>query len=228
VWGFGVDFADTFGARTAEALGGWHLSNWGMPGYGIDQVGLALRSRALPEKPDLVIVGIFPHDFERSLESFRSVEGMCKPSFALADGELVERTTRDRPNSAMRWLERNSYLWNALQLDTWTFARYVPVTEWWSLNAALIERMHDDCKRAGVEVLFVYIPTSTWRGFPALARWMRRLDAHYLDPVELHPERPADLYFAVDKHLNAAGHAWLADRIVEWLRANAPGLFEGS
>ncbi|MCE9594276.1 MAG: SGNH/GDSL hydrolase family protein [Planctomycetes bacterium] len=222
-WGAGVDFDETFAARTARELGTWRLSNWGMPGYGVDQIATTLRTRALAEKPDLVLVAIYAWDFQRSLSAYRDVEGMTKPVFEVADGELVPRTSDDTPSNALRWLDEHSYAFTAAKLASWRVAMQLPHGEWWSLNRAFVERMIDDCAAAGVKVAFVHVPTISWNAFPALGELCAARGVPWFDPAAEFPARPDGIYYASDKHLNAAGHAWLAERIVAWLSATKLG-----
>jgi hypothetical protein len=219
VWGAGVAFEETFAAQTARELGDWRVSNWGMPGYGIDQIAMTLRERALVEKPDLVLVAIYAWDFQRSLSAYRDIEGMTKPVFRIDDGELVPRSDDDTPFGALRWIDEHSYAFTAAKLASWRVAMRLPHGEWWTLNRAFVERMIDDCVAAGVRVAFVHVPTTSWNPFPALGKVCAERDVPWFDPAAEFPERPDGIYYPIDKHLNTAGHAWFAERIVVWLRA---------
>jgi hypothetical protein len=80
----------------------------GMPGYGVDQIWLATRHDAIPMDPDLLVVLIYPEDFDRSFSAFRPTEGFVKPSFRVRDGQLVERTPDDCETWLTRFLAENS------------------------------------------------------------------------------------------------------------------------
>lgn len=218
-WGAGVEFDETFAACTARELGNWSVSNWGMPGYGIDQIAETLRRCALAETPDLVLVAIYSWDFQRSLSAFREVEGMTKPVFRLADGELLPRTSDDKPSALLRWFDEHSFAFTAAKLASWRIALSLPHGEWWYLNRALIERMIDDCNAANVPITLVHVPTLSWHGFPALGELCEARGVPWLDLAAEIETRPDGIYFPTDNHLNAAGHAWFAERIVAWLRA---------
>ncbi|MCK6446149.1 MAG: SGNH/GDSL hydrolase family protein [Planctomycetes bacterium] len=215
-WGAGVQFEETFGALLASTLG-MRIANFGMPGYGIDQVAATLRERALPAKPTLVLVAIFASDFQRSLDGYREIEGMTKPVFRLADGELVPFTEADVPWAPWRWLDEHSFAFTAAKLASWKLAMRWPHGEWWHLNRAFLARMISDCRAAGVKLAFVHVPTISWRGFPALGEFCAEERVPWIDPVELSPTQPKGLYYVEDKHLNAAGHAWLAGLLGEHL-----------
>ena len=49
--------------------------------------------------------------------------------------------------------------------------------------------------------------------------------ADYLDLTQRSPERPEGIYYQRDSHLNADGHQYVADAIVEWASENHPELF---
>ncbi len=218
-WGAGVEYSETFGALTARELGDWSVSNWGMPGFGVDQIAQTLRLRALPEQPDLVLVAMYAWDFQRSLCAFREPEGMNKPVYRLEDGALMPRPIDDKPWALWRLLDEHSHAFTAAKLLSWRLARRFPHGEWWHLNRALIERMIDDCQAAGVPIAFVHIPTTSWRSFPALKELCLRREVPWLDLAANVSEPPAGIYYPVDKHLNAAGHQHFATQIASWLRA---------
>lgn len=163
------------------------IANFGMPGYGIDQIAATLRERVLPAKPTLVLVAIFASDFQRSLDGYREIEGMTKPVFRLADGNLVPFTEADVPWAPWRWLDAHSFVFTAAKLASWKLAMRWPHGEWWHLNRALLERMISDCRTAGVKIAFVHVPTISWRGFPALGEFCAEQRVPWIDPAALSP-----------------------------------------
>jgi len=213
-WGTGVPYEATFGARLAEALGGWTLLNLAMPGYGLDQVWLSLRHYGLPTRPDLAVVAIYPEDFERSRTAFRVKEGFNKPTFKLEDGALALRTAEDRPGAAVRWLESRSRLFTAWKGLVRRAGRVVPLGEWWTLNEAILDAIRADGEAAGVPVLFVHVPPKEWRRFPTLSRYMERAGALYVDPASARSDPPDGTYYEIDSHLSPEGHRLFA----EWIR----------
>jgi hypothetical protein len=220
-WGFGVPFEASFGERIGERLG-LRTANFSQPGFGIDQVGLALRHQALPREPDLIVVGVFRDDFSRSLQAYRFVEGFNKPTFVLDGGELRRRTEGDRDGAATVWLQRRSHLYTLLSEKLRSGGILEPDSTWLDLNEALLRRMRDDARAAGVPILFVRIPRDLGTRFEALDAIMGRLGAEYVDPARTPPEE-TELYYA-DRHLNEAGHRWVADCVERWIAANEPEL----
>jgi hypothetical protein len=97
-WKAMLFFGDSFTAGRADAntipsqlerrLPGWKVLNFGVPGYGLDQMYLSLRSVIDDFDHPHVIVGIFYNDLDRLVFE---VQASVKPWFEIQDGALVER-----------------------------------------------------------------------------------------------------------------------------------------
>lgn len=195
--------------------------NFGMPGFGVDQAWLSARYQALPLKPDLLVVGLIDIDFERSQVVFRRNEGFGKPTFRLINGRLMQRGTEAPPNFLMQYLDERSRLWS-MGVRAWRAAgvKY-GAGEYWSLNQAIIDAISDDCRKAGVPVLFVYIPIKGMQPFPALRNYMRQSGAAYIDLTEQHPAPPRSIYLRNDSHLSVEGHRYVANLIEKWMSSQS-------
>jgi lysophospholipase L1-like esterase len=222
-FGQGVALEQTWGARVAAGLPQAVAYNFAMPGFGIDQMWLAVRSQALPRHPDLVIVAFINDDFARSLSAWRADLGMAKPSFVVEDGALRPAPVDDRPAAPRRFVEDHSQVWALARRVGRLIALRLPVGEWWTLNAALLDAIRADCDTAGTPVLFVYLPGKGARAFPTLSTHMRRTGAAFLD-LGQPGTAPDGLHFETDRHPNVRGHRWIADRVLEWIRAERPEL----
>jgi hypothetical protein len=222
-WGSNVDFEETWGARVAEGLPGCAVHNRAMPGFGIDQMWMSVRSHALPLQPDLIVVAFIDRDFDRSLSAYRRVEGFNKPTFLLRGGVLTPRAPADRPNRVVRLLEARSYLWTAGRNTIRQLGFRLPVGEWWHLNAAILSAIQRECERSGVRVLFVRMPLRDWKDFPMLRSFMRQSGASYIDLVEAGPP-PGGVHFDDDPHIDGRGHEWVAEHVLRWVRKTMPHL----
>jgi hypothetical protein len=223
--GVGVKSEKTFASLTQAGATGSCAYNMGVPGFGLDQEWLTVRTQALPLRPRLVVVVFTSSDWMRSQEAYNPGFGP-KPVFKLAEGRLVPETAEDRPNFLLRFLQHHSSVWRLMQLADLTLARRYPHGEWWYLNAAILDAIREDCRKAGVPVLFVYIPTG-WRAFPSLRAYMFRNQANFIDLSQGAFTLTPDMYIPRDGHLNDKGHRRVADAILRWAQVNpalgAPG-----
>jgi hypothetical protein len=221
-FGAGVDFTDTFGAVLQRKSPTRVIYNLGMPGFGIDQVWMSVRHQAIGFKPDLIVAGIVDADFERSLVPYRAAEGFNKPTFKLVNKTLAQRTQEAPPNSLVHFLEEHSSIWAVThRLPKWLGRKY-PIGGYYRLNEAILAAMMEDCRLNSVPVLFVYIPTSEFQPFPALAGYMRRIGANYIDLTEIRPAPPHSIYLPRDGHLSVEGHRYVAALIDGWIHDHMP------
>jgi hypothetical protein len=105
LFGHGLDFSETFGAKLEEALGGrYAVLNFAVQGYGTDQAYLLLQRLFDRFTPTAVIVDFLGEHLARNVSADRRELFRCmrypgtKPRFALDRGELtlVERPERYR------------------------------------------------------------------------------------------------------------------------------------
>lgn len=90
-----VSYEDSWGHRLEQLLGPQvQVLNFGVPGYGVDQAYLRYSRDARPWHPDVVVLGVFPHDLARSLGVYPFIDlpgyelPFTKPRFALKAGAL--------------------------------------------------------------------------------------------------------------------------------------------
>lgn len=226
LWGFGVPWEASCGRRLEERLG-VRVDNLAMPGFGLDQIGLALRHWALPRRPDLIVAGLFLDDFNRSFHAFRFAEGFNKPAFRLAGDRLVPLTAADRPAWPYRALERGSRLFTLVRRADRRAGRELGRGQWWTLNEAILDALRRDAHDAGVPLLFLHIPYREPIPFPTLDAYMRRTGADYLGLPPWSESQRRELFFESDLHLNADGHAFLAEALDAWIREHRPERLDG-
>ncbi|MDP6493830.1 MAG: SGNH/GDSL hydrolase family protein [Dehalococcoidia bacterium] len=95
VFGSFVNTDQTYPAYLESLVEGSEVLNMGVVGYGIDQAVLKYLEFGVQYKPDLVILGTFPHDYVRTGLSFY---GYSKPVFVFNDvNNSVELTNTDIP-----------------------------------------------------------------------------------------------------------------------------------
>src|SRR5262249_38188649 len=90
-----VAFDDCWSLHLGQILGpDVQVLNFGVPGYALDQIFLRFVPDVLPWHPDVVVFGVFSHDFYRTMTiynfiSFPSWEfPFAKSRFAVENGKL--------------------------------------------------------------------------------------------------------------------------------------------
>lgn len=217
-FGSGVQDDETFAALLEERLDNTWCDNFGVGAFGIDQMWLSLRHYALPLEPDLVIVSFVRPDLDRSLSTYRRDHvWRWKPAFRLVGGRLEPMTLANLPGPARRFVHRYSRLYRLWRKVEHSLSRNFAVGYRWRLNRALFAAIRDDCKTAGVPLVVVHVPINRRKPAPMFGREMAELGIEFLD---LGPRLPAEaetLYYPRDRHLNAAGHRFVAREIHRFL-----------
>lgn len=222
-FGTGVSLRESFGAILADGLG-LPQRNLAMPGFGVDQVACSVREQAFDRPASLLLVALYPEDFERSFTAFREKEGFAKPRFELATEGLRPQTSADRPWLPWRWCVDRSRVVAALRIAERRIGRAHGRLGWWRLNEALLDQVVSDSRTADVPVVLAFIPSRLWRPFPALRAWAAQNDVMILDPVGDSDLDPSGLYYERDLHLNAEGHRQLGEWFLGRVRARFPDL----
>lgn len=211
-WGTGVSYEETFVALLEDRLGApARVYNLAQPGFGLDQMWLTARHRALPLSPDLLVVAFIDRDLTRSLTAFREAEGMVKPTFVVTEDGLRPQTSDDRPPGLLRWIRRRSAIWGLVSAASVAAGFERPVGRWWTLNAAIMDEMIREVRQAEARVLFVRLPMREARPFPQLARHLQGAGVAYVD---LSSNPTEGIHFETDDHINEAGHRHVADAIL--------------
>jgi hypothetical protein len=134
--------------------------NFGIHGYGHDQMLLYLREEGIKYHPDIVILGFVVLDMERNVLSFRDY---AKPRFVLDGGRLV--LTNTPVPRLEETLAREP--WRSKFLDVLTMLRdryrqrfEAPElkTEMEKLTIALLDEIANTIRAAGAVPIFVYLP----------------------------------------------------------------------
>jgi hypothetical protein len=83
------------------------------------------------------------------------------------------------------WPQHHSSLWRLVRLADRTLAHRYAHGEWWYLNAAILDMIREDCRKANVPVLFIYIPSREWGAFPSMRAYMASHQANFIDLSQL-------------------------------------------
>ena len=117
VYGTDVEADENFSAILDARLPQTEVLNMGVPGYGIDQAYLKYRHLGAAYHPQVIVLGIYVSDYERSSMAFTT---FAKPKFAAtANGFVVVNQPVPEPlvelKRISRALEGRSYLVEALR-----------------------------------------------------------------------------------------------------------------
>lgn len=234
-WGNEVEAQENFAYLLDSKDNGLEVLNMGVPGYGIDQMVLKYERFGARLEPDLIILGIYTSDYERSTVAFTAAS---KPLFQVVGDELV-LTNSPVPAPAVvieeihRSLSKGSYLRTFID-NRLPGARQDPAVFFDAsdqLIGRLLRRLHNGL-RADQQLLIVHIPRGESFSQPdpfyqemstrlrALYRHMglRVVDVEAVLAALSSPDEVAAQFYRIREsgsvgHLNPAGHAAVADAI---------------
>ena len=189
---FGDSFAAGFGPYLNRALPDDQVVNFGVGGYGTDQILMRMReSHPVFENPSMV-VSVLTTDMDRSVLQFRSGQ---KPYYEIQDGELVKKGLPIAPTIdeyiAQNPLNFHSYLW-ALASQRIEKARFggqgrpSVKDQMVTLNTKILERLVKESQGRDSSAIFILFYTErdirlkTWRG-PFILGELERLGAEIVD-----------------------------------------------
>ena len=141
-----------------------YFLNYGVGGYGVDQISILLDSTIdLYEKP-FVVLSLLTYDLDRSMLKFRDAQ---KPYFELANNSLDLKAV-PLYESNQKYVDENppaitSYLWNRFKSSDFNFfekndlkykaEEYVEHSK--QLNTAIIDKMIASMKERNIDFVFL-------------------------------------------------------------------------
>lgn len=201
--------------------------NFGVHGYGHDQILLLLREQALAYQPDLIVLGFVRDDMERNILSFRD---FAKPHFALTGEGL---SLRNVPVPAPEEVARR-YRWRPRLLDLASIVRdnylwKVGLSErrMEALTTALLDEMVTETVAAGAVFAMAYLPHSEELmdaeletfGHEFFDTYCSERAAFCLDLLPRFRQDIADgVAIRAPGHWHQTGHRLAADVVSEYIR----------
>jgi hypothetical protein len=157
---FGEQVRDdqTWSYYLQNLLPGSEVLNFGIHGYGQDQMLLYLKEEGIKYHPDIVILGFVALDMDRNLVSFRDY---AKPRFVLDGARLVLTNTPIPTTDEV--LAREPWRSKFADLLSILYGRYLQRsgkldTERKRLAVALLDEIAKTIRAAGAVPIFVYLP----------------------------------------------------------------------
>jgi hypothetical protein len=157
---FGEDVSDdeTYSHYLEQSLAGVEVLNFGVHGYGHDQILLYLREEGVKYQPDVVVLGFLYDDMERNLLGFRDY---AKPRFELRGGRLELRGVPvPSPEATLgRELYRSKFvdLWTIL-VGRWRWRTGAAEERMKELTLAILDETARVVRAAGAQPAFAYLP----------------------------------------------------------------------
>ena len=234
-WGNEVEAQENFVHLLDAADNGLQVLNMGVPGFGIDQMVLKYERHGAVLEPDLILLGIYVSDYERSTVAFTAA---AKPLFHLIGGKLeLSNSPVPAPAVALAQIERS--LDGQLHLNEFIESRLPdarqPAAAFFAASDPLIEALLRRLAAALDEeqrLLILHIPRGESFVDPdafhqemsaRLLALYRRLGLRTVDAGEVlaantpRAEVPGRYYRVRESgsigHLNSAGHQAIADAI---------------
>ena len=217
-----VEDRETYVSLLNRAAPGTEFLNFGVRGFGTDQMLLYHASDARAYELDVVVIGFAFYHLERNVRRFLFY---AKPKFDVEQGQLVLRGTpvpapqallEDRADRELHPLLDRSVLlrwlwqrWRWWQADH----QFAPDGEAWQLTSKLLERMVADVQAQGARAVLMNIDATHPELEPALDQLAQRLGVGLLNLGPLTRKAAAEgagFMLPNDGHWNASGHAQVA------------------
>jgi hypothetical protein len=225
-FGQGVADDETYSARLAAKLPGVEVLNFGVGGYGTDQMLLYYEMVGVPFRPDVVVLAFASYHIERNVSRFRF---FAKPYFELdGDGHLrlagipvptPETVAAEPAPRLLPFADRSVLLrwaWDrVLQREALALER--PGSRAWTLTRAIITRFAEVAKGNDARMLLVNLEARVHlKELESLARELG-IDFLHVGGVLHGVEREHSLRLPNDPHLNAEGHQIVGETLAQQL-----------
>ena len=222
---------DTMAAVLSTMLSGAEVLNFGVHGYGHDQMLVYLREEALRYRPDVVLLGFVDVDVERNILAFRDY---AKPQYVVENGRLrltnVPVPTQDAVIAAEPYRSKLADVVGILYGEAaWDLGPARRRAE--TVTRALLDEMRVVVEGAGARFVIAYLPLVEEMGGAADAvsegeRWWTaycrdaRQQCLSLRPA-LHTGLDGHPAARAGDHWNAAEHRIAAQTVAGYLAAEA-------
>lgn len=152
-----VSDSETYAAYLENILPNTEVLNFGVHGYGLDQMLLMLQRQAPIYQPDLVIFGYIYDDLHRTILSFREYQ---KPRFKIKSGQLVAPLLISEPAVLIEKAKKRSGILTALELiyDRIKFHTY-PGDEIRISSQLIMQAAINLAAENKFQLVFLFLPT---------------------------------------------------------------------
>lgn len=223
VFGLFINREDTIPSLLQKRMGGqYSVYNFGIMGWGVDQMYFAYEKYRDKIKPDVCVLFFIDDDIVRTFEAYRKEDGN-KPSFNIKDGRLVLRRGKDT-SVWEEWL-KGSYLWELV----YTVYRYVYAKE---IVRLVFHEMIQESRQHHEEFMVVRIPSRDdlkchnlgcmqRSNYFSFKDYFNKAGINYVEIREymknLTPDQYDLLYIPKDSHLSRKGTEFVTNTVAPLL-----------
>jgi len=206
-------------SRLASELPNTEVMNFGVPGYGLDQMLLRFEQDGARYHPDIVVIPVLTLLLERCFEDFGA---WFKPYFRLEGGRLALYGV---PVPGLEEVY-HQYLWRPRLLDVFQFWDQRIGNQPSDLTAHILARFIGSIRRSGGRALVVLAPFYKEYSSDSKARQVFQSvcaseEAECIDAMPAFNRADAlGLLRSTGFHWNSAGNQVFVDEIVEYLKAH--------
>jgi hypothetical protein len=154
-----VGETETFSYQLQQVLPQTEVINFGVGGYGIDQILLHMEQHVVRYKPDVVVLGFVRDDMRRSMWSFRH---HSKPILDMDNNLAIKNLPVPDSGTVSSQQRYRSRAWDILNV-IWGEIRWRQgwfETDMVELGEAIMNRMLASIEAIGAEAVLVYLPHS--------------------------------------------------------------------
>lgn len=180
-FGWGVQDHESFSARIEAQDPSLEVLNFGVPGYGVDQILVAFRTLARGYHPENVLITLFAEDFWRATRAFADT-GHAKPYFRLdSSGKLQLQNVPVPPPLTLRTnqfpdlIEYSPIEKMLVKTRTYKLLRRgmlrlgknlrlldADSEEEWLLGRVILKQLIEEVQKSGAQVFIVLLPPDRW------------------------------------------------------------------
>jgi len=221
-FGAEVEDTETYSTRLQDLLADTVVLNFGVHGYGTDQMLLRYERDGVPFRPDVVVVGFAYYHVQRNLDDFRF---FAKPRFVAVEGALrltgvpiptpdayAAATVTPRPSVLLDQSVLLRWGWQTL-LRLEERRQYSPASSGWALTRALLDRCAREAQENGARFVLANLEDDSPQLEPVLATVAREDGAIFVNAGRtLGDLRGQGERFRVpgNPHWGPEGHAMIA------------------
>ena len=157
---FGDEVSDneTYSYYLQEMIPNAEIINFGMHGYGHDQILILLKEEGIKYEPDIIILGFISADMSRNLLNFRDY---AKPKFVLDKNELrLTRTRIPTPEETVKWDWVRPRIVDIVSLIHYRLRKFsgLYVNEKNEITTAILNEIIKVADSINATSIFVYLP----------------------------------------------------------------------